>query len=222
MEGLDLTKKPTPLGTSLGSYINKSQGSCYDADFTRQLKRIRSDWFVSQSQVLNKNKNKLLQMAKSGKSRPKFSTILGKLLSEQTTKKDNKNNKFSKTIRKLRPDWFITNSQITKQKLLLMAKNGAKRPNQKTHLGMLMYSYFRRDLEFKNKIKKIRPEWFVTRSDVANMKKKKLLEMAKKGYKRTYDALGKCLCNYVSKGTGNYDPVFDKKIKKLRPDWFKK
>lgn len=212
------------LGANLGSYINKSQGLCYDPVFTKTIKKLRPDWFISQNQVANKKKKKLINLAKSGKPRPKFKTELGKFLGEHTTKKDLKDQEFSKQIRKLRPDWFITNAEINKQKLLKIAKSGAEKPPQRTRMGMLLYSYVRRsnNSEFKKKLKKIRPDWFVTRSDIANIKKKKLLVMAKKGYKRKYDSLGRCLSNYISKGTGNYDPVFARQIKKLRPDWFRK
>lgn len=212
-----------PLGANLGSYINKSQGLCYDPFFTKSLKKLRPDWFISQSEIANKKKQKLLEMAKKGKPRPKFKTELGRFLGEQTTKKRSKNEKFSKEIRRLRPDWFVTNAELNRQKLLKIAKSGAKKPVQKkTRMGMLLRSYIRNNTEFKKKLKKIRPDWFVSRSDIANMKKKKLLLMAKKGYKRKYDALGQCLCNYIAKGTKTYDPVFTRTIKKLRPDWFRK
>jgi len=32
--------------------------------------------------------------------------------------------------------------------------------------------------------------------------------------------LGRALVNYTCKGSGSHDPVFDKKIHRLRPDWF--
>ena len=34
--------------------------------------------------------------------------------------------------------------------------------------------------------------------------------------------LGTALANYICKSSGTYDPVFDKKIRELRPDWFEK
>lgn len=47
--------------------------------------------------------------------------------------------------------------------------------------------------------------------------------MAKNGERRpSFDktTLGKSLSNYTRKGSPAYDPVFDKLIRKLRPDWF--
>jgi len=76
-----------PLGTSLGTYTNKSQRGSYDPKFTKEIKKIRPDWFVSQTELANQKKKKLLNLAKSGKPRPSFKTELGKFLSERTTKK---------------------------------------------------------------------------------------------------------------------------------------
>jgi hypothetical protein len=218
-------KKNHSLGASLGTYTNKSQRGSYDPGFDKKIRKIRPDWFVPQTEKVNIKKNKLLELAKSGKPRPKYNTELGRFLGERTTKKRMLNDSFTKEIKKLRPDWFVTKAQLNKEKLIELAKNGAKRPNQKTEMGILFYSYIRRpsNCEFKKALKKLRPDWFVSRSEIANMKKKELIKIAKNGVKRPYGtSLGSCLCNYVGKFSGTYDPEFSRIVRKLRPDWFKK
>jgi hypothetical protein len=216
------SKRTHPLGASLGTYVNKSQRGSYDPKFTKEIKKIRPDWFFPQTKLANQKKKELISLAKSGKPRPRFKTKLGQFLGERTTKKEYKNSDFNKIIRKIRPDWFVTQAQTNKKKIIELAKSGRKKPNQKTKFGMHYYSYLRNNENFKKTLMNIRPDWFISRSEIVQMKKKKLLEMAKNGEKRPYDNLGSCLSNYVGKGSGTYDAIFTKKIKKLRPDWFQK
>jgi hypothetical protein len=53
-------------------------------------------------------------------------------------------------------------------------------------------------------------------------KKKILLEMAERGGLKPHrsTSLGAALSNYTCKSYGSYEPVFDKKIRKLAPQWF--
>ena len=54
-------------------------------------------------------------------------------------------------------------------------------------------------------------------------KKNLLLKMAKNGEpkpKQKVHPLGSVLGNYICSGSTSYDPIFDKKIRELRPDWF--
>jgi hypothetical protein len=79
------------------------------------------------------------------------------------------------------------------------------------------------DAKFHKKMKKLRPDWFLSQSEVADQKKKQLIKMAKNGENRpSHDKtrLGQALSNYTRKSSHVYDPVFDKTIRKLRPDWF--
>jgi len=50
-------------------------------------------------------------------------------------------------------------------------------------------------------------------------KKKQLLKLARSGAKRPGSQLGPALARYCAEPV--YDPVFDKKMRELAPDWFK-
>lgn len=68
-----------------------------------------------------------------------------------------------------------------------------------------------------------RPDWFVTQTEIANQKKNELLRMARDGENRpSHDGtrLGQALSNYTRRSSEAHDPVFDKAIRRLRPDWF--
>lgn len=110
-----------------------------------------------------------------------------------------------------------------------MAIDGKPRPSQKTKIGRMLSEYtkkssYRFDNSFYQKISKIKPDWFLSQTDIANQKKKELINIAKKGDKRpSHDKtkLGQALSNYTRKSSLVFDPNFDKKIRSLRPDWFK-
>lgn len=122
----------------------------------------------------------------------------------------------------------ISSSAQKKQTLLGMAKKGTPRPSQKTKIGRALSEYTKPssvmyDAKFHNKMKKLRPDWFLTQTDIANQKKKELIKMAKNGRKRpSHDKtrLGQALSNYTRKSSAVYDPVFDKIIRKIAPHWF--
>ena len=234
-------QKTHPLGHILCQYTSR-KSSCYDAKFTEQIKELRPDWFITQSDRSSQKKQQLLEMARNGEPRPNYKTHpLGKVFFDYTSSPKNGcyDAKFTKQIKKLRPDWFITQSDRCnqkKQQLLEMARNGEDRPNQKTHpLGLVLCQYTSSnnrcyDAKFTEQIKKLRPDWFITRSDRANQKKQQLLEMARNGEDRPYyrygghgdktHPLGLVLCQYTSPNNRCYDAKFTKQIKKLRPDWF--
>ncbi|NBT57267.1 hypothetical protein EBT16_00625 [bacterium] len=117
-----------------------------------------------------------------------------------------------------------------KSKLREIAERGDPRPSQKTKIGRSLSDYTSPanrsyDPLFHRDMKKIRPEWFMSQTQVASGKKKELLKMARRGDPRpSYDKtkIGQALSNYTRKKSPAYDPVFDKQIRKLRPDWFLK
>lgn len=77
-------------------------------------------------------------------------------------------------------------------------------------------------MTFHDKLKKIRPDWFIKSSD---SKKQKLIEMAKNGSDKpkTKEVLGAALSRYTNECDKNtFDPEFNDLIRKLCPDWFKK
>jgi hypothetical protein len=122
----------------------------------------------------------------------------------------------------------LSSPERNKQLLAEMAGNGDPRPTQKTRIGRMLSEYTKPssvmyDAKFHKKMKKLRPDWFWSQTEVANQKKKELLRMAKNGEKRpSYEKtkLGQALSNYTRKSSPAYDAVFDKTIRKLRPDWF--
>ena len=122
----------------------------------------------------------------------------------------------------------ISSSAHKKQILLGMAKKENPRPSQKTKIGRALSEYTKpssvmHDAKFHKKMKKFRPDWFLTQSEVADQKKKQLIEMAKNGKNRpSYDKtrLGQALSNYTRKSSHVYDPVFHKTIRELAPHWF--
>lgn len=118
--------------------------------------------------------------------------------------------------------------ELKKEILLDMARKGLPRPTQKTHIGRALSQYtspanssYKKD--FHQKIKKIRPDWFMSQTQIASQKKEQLLDMARKGLPRpSHDKtrIGQALSNYTRKSSPVYSPEFHKKIKSIRPDWF--
>lgn len=96
--------KKHPLGMSLNKYISKS-GSCYDADFDEQIRRLAPHWFVNTAE---ENKKYLLDIARSGQPRPKFKesklgTVLRFYICPSASSYDPE---FAKKVKKLAPKWF--------------------------------------------------------------------------------------------------------------------
>jgi superfamily II DNA or RNA helicase len=158
----------TLLGQALGSYTRTSS-QCYDPEFTKEIKRLHPDWFVSQSDRAFEKKQKLLKMARKSGGRPSQKEKLGQDLFRYTrTSSQCYDPEFTKEIKRLRPDWFVTPSDIVfekKQKLLKMARKSGGRPSQKEPLGQDLFRYTRTssqcyDPKFTKQIRKSRPEWF--------------------------------------------------------------
>jgi hypothetical protein len=172
-------------------------------------------------------KQKLIAMAKKKQDRPTNKTKEGKCLTSYTVKSSGAYcPKFDKTIRGLAPDWFIFTSQVMKQKLINMAKSGAKKPHHETKEGQCLYSYICKSSsaycpKFDKTIRKQRPDWFLSTSQIM---KQKLINMAKSGAKRPNCKTkeGGSLRSYTIKSWCCYCPEFDKTIRKLAPSWFRK
>jgi hypothetical protein len=77
----------------------------------------------------------------------------------------------------------------------------------------------RYDKKFDKKIRSLRPDWFLTRSDFAKINKKKILSLKTKPKRST--KLGIALKNYISKSSQAYDSHFNKQIR-LKTNWFRK
>ncbi len=214
-------KSPTKEGRTLNYYTNKSSNS-YDESFDELIRKLRPDWFVKPSDTMRQI---IIKMAKDGKPKPKKSTKEGRKLSYYTSKSSHSYYEpFDKLIRKLRPDWFVSSSDLMKKILIKMAKKGKPRPKQKTKEGMSLCIYTNKfsqsyDENFDKLIKKLRPDWFIKSSDVT---RQILVKMAKerKPKPKAKTKEGKALVCYTNKSTGSYNESFDKLIRKLRPDWF--
>jgi hypothetical protein len=169
-------------------------------------------------------KQKLVAMAKSVLKRPYHKTKEAKCLVNYTNKSSSAYcPEFDKLIRKLRPNWFVSTSEIMKQKLIKIAKNGIKKPG-KTKEGKALCSYTTKSSgcycpEFDKLIRKLRPDWFASTSEIM---KHKLIKMAKNGLKRPYHKTkeAQALVSYTRFVSSAYCPIFNKTIRKLAPSWF--
>lgn len=222
----------TKIGSKLTHYTNPNSG-CYDPKFDRDIRKLRPDWFVSKSDRANQKKAKLFEMARKGESKPHHRTKMGSALIHYTLKKSSSYDpKFDREIRKARPDWFVSQFDIAKQKkkqLLKMAKKGSPKPVWGRHpLGIVFKQYTSKkgscyDPVFTKEIRLLRPDWFIPqRVQNAMQRKKRLIEMAKRGDSRPEPKtkLGYSLCEYLRKNGVSFDPDFSKKIRRLRLDWF--
>ena len=156
-----------PLGIVLSSYTRTSHKS-YDPKFTKQIKFLAPYWFVNKSDIANQKKQQLIQLAQNKEPRPiTRKHPLGLVLSHYTTQSNKTYDaQFTQKLKKLAPHWFIVSSDIKKQQLIQMAKNGENRPNSRKHpLGRVMKEYISTtsnsyDPIFTKKIKSIAPHWF--------------------------------------------------------------
>jgi hypothetical protein len=131
------------------------------------------------------------------------------------------------------PQWFsAADPDGKKAELKAMALRGEPRPaaqgKNKHPLGRALRDYTHPssksyDPVFTAEIKALRPDWFV---DTVMLKKTELKAMAMRGEPRpsagpnNKHPLGRALCNYTHLSSKSYDPVFDREIRALRPDWF--
>ena len=128
------------------------------------------------------------------------------------------------------------NSKSKKILLLELAADGGAKPSSRDvnkfvkSLGVALNNYMNSknpifDSGFTEKIKKLRPDWFLSPADI---KKQELLTMAingepkpsKSSRNENVKSHALALLNYTSKASGTYDPDFEKKIKEIRPDWY--
>jgi len=186
---------------------------------------------MKSSSNVTKNKQAILELAKSGCKRPNSSTTKAGAQLCRYANKSSKNYDptFAEEIQTLRPDWFTSRSDLAQQKkeqILEIARNGEERPKKGTKLNVSLYSYIDKnggayDPEFDKTLQALRPDWFITSSAV---NKATLLKMAQSGEKRPNTmetTLGRALSNYTSQVNRSYDAEFDKKIRALCPDWFR-
>jgi hypothetical protein len=107
----------TVLGAALSAYIyDKKIKSAYDENFTKKLKTLRPDWFITPKMNFVERKAELIRLAESGAPKPLYNTKLG-MTFRRLTKVYSKpyDEDFSNQIIKLRPDWFEYNKTRNKK-----------------------------------------------------------------------------------------------------------
>ena len=227
--GADKPQEPDhPLGSSLRNYLCPSSAT-YDPKFKQTLKKLRPDWFRNRFKSETKKKE-ILELAKSGANKSeKLVKNLSYYLSPSSSLYDPE---FRETLKKLCPDWFRNRfkSESKKKEILELAQSGADKPQKPdSPLEWSLRKYFSPsssvyDPEFKQKLKKLRPDWFRDSSN-SESKKKEILELARSGADRPKPKehpLGYSLRNYLYSCCGSYDAEFKDKLQELRPDWFYK
>ncbi|MFA5767055.1 MAG: hypothetical protein WC919_03980 [Candidatus Paceibacterota bacterium] len=229
------------LAQALRTYTNPNKNS-YDPEFDAEIRALQPGWF-SDVDIVVENKSKIIKLAKSGARRPvKYTNRpseeqrLGVALSCYIYKKTNMYDPvFERMIRKLRPDWFIKQSEKNKSALIKLARSGASKPKYlrvKNDLGSALRRYTNPDDDgsydpkFDKLIRSLRQDWFVN-AVIEN--KQELLRLAKDGADRPIRSVG-CsvrekelasrLWSYTAKSQKAYDQDFDRYIRKVRPDWF--
>ena len=165
---LEMAKQGEPkpqysnTGLALDSYIRSYSGS-YDSDFKNRIEKLAPQWFID---TVAEKKIKLLDIAKSGATRPHGRHPLGATLCRYTSPSQLcYDPTFKNKIQKLAPEWFVKSSNENKKQLLEMAKNGKPKPHYKNHpLGGVFNNYINGrcyDSAFRRKIKKLAPNWLI-------------------------------------------------------------
>ena len=170
-------------------------------------------------------KQTLLEMAHKGEPRPHSRNHpLGKVFSHYISKTSKAYDPdFVQEIRRVRPDWFTQKtSNQNKEIILQLARNGAAKPSRRKHpLGEALNAYTRTssgsfDMEFDEKIRELRPDWFVKKHE----SKQQILKIAEGGKLKLQGNLVKILNYYTKTYSKGYCVDFYQKIYSLRPDWF--
>ena len=208
-------------------YTSKNS-KIYDPIFDKKIRKLRPDLFETQWDKAQLKKDELLKIAKNGDSRPSQKCHrLGKAICQYTRLKSKSYDPvFDKKIRSLRPDWFdiqSKNSKLKKEKIIHIAEKGFDKPISRclnNYTNKKSGSY---DPVFDKKIRKLRPEWFLSQTERAKINKIKIIKLAKSGKNKPIgknNFLANKISSYTNKVSSSYDPVFDKELRSLRPDWF--
>jgi hypothetical protein len=76
-----------------------------------------------------------------------------------------KDKEFAAAIKRIRPDWLVTNVERNKESILSAARRGDPKPKCPGLLGRALSNYTRENSQvhdpiFAKKIKKLAPHWF--------------------------------------------------------------
>ena len=229
---------PVTWGRVLANYTcDVEDNGCYDAVFDKQIRLLRPDWFAP---TAKEKKKSLLREARRkprwhrlGKLRPQRFRVA---LQHYTTRTHpDYDATFSKLVRKLAPHWFISNKtkrDKKKKKLLAIAKAGKPRPYHGCALGRALAECTCQtsclyDVDFDKQIRRLSPSWFrgnrQTQKVEREKAKEKLLQMAAAAKPRPHrkSVLGRTLARCTSPTSCVYDSVFDRRMRKLAPQWFR-
>lgn len=221
------TGKPRPKqkdgveGRSLSKYTSK-KNSAYDAALDKQLRKLRPDWFPRTGWKATENKALILREAKKGTDRTDLPYAvnmgLGKYASDISPSFDPM---FAREIRALRPDWF-NGERIREQRktLLALAKDGGERPYYYSRFTAVSGPHY--EAAFAEKLKRLRPDWFITPNEQVGLDNKaRLIQLAMNGEPKPS---GKRDANLYRiwrlYSHDKPDAEFIKIIKKVAPHWF--
>lgn len=204
----------------------------YDPVFHESHKKLYSEWHITVFDRTRANKERFLAMQIAGEPKPKYRTKDYILFNAYTSGKK-KDNIFIKLCGEIKTNWLPTehhDGETPKKRMVIfkrMIKQHKKRPNKditlEGFLRNITQEYPRYFKELKELCIKERVAWF--KGQRAIFAKEDIICMAKNGENRPHytSDLGKLLSQYTCKGCkGGYDPIFDKKIRKLAPHWFRK
>lgn len=220
-------KHRNALAVALGSYTNP-KNKIYDPDFDHKIRTLAPRWFVK---TIEETGKKLIDRAKSGLNKPSMRNQEEKSMAMLMHKHIPW---IDKELRVIAPQWFVNYAPDKRKKIIKIARDGGDRPCQNTPLGMALSSYINKNnrgynLEFHNELKKLRPDWFDSRSiNVARKKKRELLQIAKNkseqprktSHDRKMRTLAIWFCRFSNSEGPYYDQAFCDEINKLAPSWF--
>jgi hypothetical protein len=224
------------LGESFNNYVNA--GPYRDAAFAHKIRKLAPDWFKDSATI---KKRKLVEMASSGKPKPKKNSadcdeqILANALCLYCNSKHRTgyDSNFETKIHQLAPQWFVKKRQPNEYKpqLLQLAANGADKPIRSTNKALACWFYKftclksrHYDAIFTTKIKEVAPLWLEAPRDKTNKMRSKLLEMAKAGVDRpnvtAEDPEERKLYWYLRRLTDSKGTQYDAEFTKQVGSWF--
>ena len=152
------------LGSALKHFTSK-HSTAFDPEFSKSIRELCPDWFLWKADSTGK-KAALLEIARTGKERPKEGPLYNALQCYITKNNTCYDAIFDEEIRKVAPRWFMANViQDKKDKLIQLALEHAKKPSWGSPLGgtlkrLTCEKYKMYDVNFCNKIKFLSPRWF--------------------------------------------------------------
>mgnify|MGYP000902692488 CR=1 FL=1 len=210
----------TKMGKLLYAYLDKNH-HLYDEDFESDLSKF-PEWIIKVSERVAKNKSILLEMAESGKPKPKRGSSLRNLLDNYMRDDDVFRGKIIESNTAWAPK-AKNEIEQKKQLILNMARNNEPKPNCNSALGQFLRRQMKRDKKFAAQVRLINPNWAAKRSNIAPRNKAILSKMARRGDPRpkANTKLGGALHSYTTIGHKAYDSSFDKSIRFDRKNWFR-